>query len=94
MGADIVKVSYTGSPETFREVTEGCSIPVVIAGGPKMSSDRDILEMVKGSIEAGGAGVSIGRNVFQHKNPTRMIMAFSAIINDGAGVEDALKILG
>jgi class I fructose-bisphosphate aldolase len=94
LGADIVKVSYTGSPETFREVTDGCSVPVVIAGGPKMDSDREILEMVKGSIDAGGAGVSIGRNVFQHKNPTRMIQAFSAIINEGAGVEDALEILG
>lgn len=93
MGADIVKVSYTGSVETFKEVVSGCSIPVVIAGGPKMESDREILEMVKGAIEAGGAGVSIGRNVFQHKNPTRMIKAISAIVNDGSSVEDALKIL-
>jgi len=58
MGADIVKVSYTGSPESFRKVVEGCSVPVVIAGGPKMDSDREILEMVKGSIDAGGAASS------------------------------------
>lgn len=94
MGADIVKVSYTGSVETFKEVVSGCSIPVVIAGGPKMDSDRDILEMVKGSIDAGGAGVSIGRNVFQHENPTRMVRAISAIVHDDSSVEDALKILG
>ena len=94
MGADIVKVSYTGSVETFKEVVSGCSIPVVIAGGPKMDSDRDILEMVKGSIDAGGAGVSIGRNVFQHENPTRMVQAISAIVHDNSNVEDALKILG
>ena len=61
IGADIVKVSYTGALDTFREVVSGCPVPVVIAGGPKMNSDREILEMVKGSIEAGGAGVSIGR---------------------------------
>jgi class I fructose-bisphosphate aldolase len=94
MGADIVKVSYTGSVETFKEVVSGCSVPVVIAGGPKMDSDRDILEMVKGSIDAGGAGVSIGRNVFQHENPTRMVQAISAIVHDNSSVEDALKILG
>lgn len=93
MGADIVKVSYTGSMDTFSEVVSGCSIPVVIAGGPKMDSDREILEMVKGSIDAGGAGVSIGRNVFQHKDPTRMVQAISAIVHDGSNVEDALKIL-
>lgn len=94
MGADLVKVSYTGSPETFREVVEGCAVPVVIAGGPKMNSDREILEMVKGSIEAGGSGLSIGRNVFQHRDPKRMVMAMSAIVHEESSVEDALKILG
>jgi class I fructose-bisphosphate aldolase len=93
MGADIVKVSYTGSPESFREVVDGCSIPVVIAGGEKMDSDRDILEMVKGAIEAGGAGVSIGRNVFQHANPGKMVLAISAIVHEGKSVSEALEIL-
>jgi len=93
MGADIVKVSYTGSGESFREVVEGCSIPVVIAGGEKMESDRDILEMVKGSVDAGGAGVSIGRNVFQHKDPKLIVRAISSIVHEGAGVEDAMNML-
>jgi len=90
---DIVKVSYTGSVESFREVVVGCPVPVVIAGGPKMSSDRDILEMVKGSIEAGGAGVSIGRNIFQHREPSRMVGAISLIVHENAGVEEALGFL-
>ena len=93
MGADIVKVSYTGSTDTFREVVEGCSVPVVIAGGAKMDSDQEILEMVKGAIDAGGAGVSIGRNVFQHRDPNLMVQAISAIVNDNSSVENALKIL-
>ena len=93
MGADIVKVSYTGSVETFSEVISGCAVPVVIAGGPKMESDQEILEMVKGSILAGGAGVSIGRNVFQHRDPTRMVGAISSIVHDGSSVEDALSLL-
>lgn len=93
MGADIVKVPYTGSPETFKEVTDGCGVPVVIAGGEKMDSDRDILDMVKGSIEAGGSGVSIGRNVFQHRNPQKMVEAMAAIIHRGQGLDEALEIL-
>ncbi len=93
MGADIVKVSYTGSRESFHEVIEGCSIPVVIAGGEKMDSDRDILEMVKGSIDAGGAGVSIGRNVFQHRNPKLIVRAISSIVHEGASVDDAIQLL-
>lgn len=93
MGADIVKVSYTGSAETFREVTAGCTVPVVIAGGAKMDSDREILEMVKGSVDAGGAGVSIGRNVFQHSDPKCMVQAISSIVHEGCSVGDALKML-
>ena len=93
MGADIVKVSYTGSEESFREVVEGCSIPVVIAGGEKMNSDREILEMVKGAIRAGGAGISIGRNVFQHNDPKKMVMAMSSIVHDDASVDEALEML-
>ncbi len=94
MGADIVKVAYPGTPEGFREVVEGCPVPVVIAGGEKMDSDRDVLTMVKDSIDAGGAGVSIGRNVFQHDDPEKMVKAMSLIIHHGKSVEDALKILG
>ncbi|MFP4226481.1 MAG: 2-amino-3,7-dideoxy-D-threo-hept-6-ulosonate synthase [Desulfobacterales bacterium] len=93
MGADLVKVSYTGSPESFREVVDGCTVPVVIAGGAKMDSDKDILEMVKGSLEAGGAGVSIGRNVFQHDDPTKMVRAMAHVVFENGTVEDALKML-
>ncbi len=93
MGADIVKVPYTGNVETFREVTEGTNIPVVIAGGEKMDSDKEILEMVKGSIEAGGSGISIGRNIFQHQDPEKIVRAMSSIIHTNASVEEALQIL-
>ena len=94
LGADIVKVSYTGSVDSFREVVLGCPVPVLIAGGPKMDSDRDILEMVKGAIEAGGAGVSMGRNIFQHRKPNRMVGAISLIVHENAGVDEALGFLG
>jgi fructose-bisphosphate aldolase / 2-amino-3,7-dideoxy-D-threo-hept-6-ulosonate synthase len=93
MGADIVKVPYTGSPETFREVTEGCGAPVVIAGGEKMESDEEVLRMVHDAITAGGAGASIGRNVFQHRSPASMVRAIVAIVHGGASVKDALTVL-
>lgn len=93
LGADVVKVSYTGSPDSFQKVVEGSHVPVIIAGGPKMDSDKDILEMVKGAIEAGGSGTSIGRNVFQHKNPTRIVGALSMIVHENATVDEALEFL-
>ena len=94
LGADIVKISYSGSVESFREVIAGCRVPVVIAGGEKMESDKQILETVRGSIDAGGSGVSIGRNIFQHQDPTRMVGAISMIVHEEATVEQALAFLG
>ncbi|HDI73639.1 MAG TPA: fructose-bisphosphate aldolase, partial [Candidatus Korarchaeota archaeon] len=75
LGADIVKVPYTGDPDSFKEVTRGVSIPVIIAGGSKMKNDLDVLGMVAGALEAGAAGVAFGRNVFQHDNPEKMVKA-------------------
>jgi predicted phospho-2-dehydro-3-deoxyheptonate aldolase len=93
LGADLVKVPYTGSPESFREVVEGCFVPVVIAGGEKMETDEDILVMVRGSVDAGGAGVSIGRNAFQHHRPDMIVRAISRIVHDDYPVKEALKLL-
>ncbi|UCD50592.1 MAG: class I fructose-bisphosphate aldolase family protein [Phycisphaerales bacterium] len=93
LGADIVKVVYTGSAESFRQVVDGCPIPVVIAGGPKMGSDEEIFRMVAGALEAGGAGLSIGRNAFQHEHPDKMIQALSRMVHQGAGVDEALALL-
>ena len=93
LGADIVKVPYSGDPESFRLATEGSPIPVVIAGGPKMKSERDVLEMVHGAIKAGASGLSIGRNIFQAKDPALMVRAMAKIVHEGGTVEEALQIL-
>lgn len=93
LGADIVKVSYTGSVDTFSEVVNGCFVPVVIAGGKKMETDLQILEIVCDSIKAGGAGVSIGRNVFQHRNPEKIVKAIFEIVHNGISADEALKML-
>jgi len=94
LGADIIKTNYTGDVETFKEVVQSCCVPVIIAGGPKAETVREVLQMVHDSIKAGGAGLSIGRNVFQHENPTKMVKALSAIVHRRASVDEAFKILG
>jgi fructose-bisphosphate aldolase/2-amino-3,7-dideoxy-D-threo-hept-6-ulosonate synthase len=94
LGADIIKTNYTGNIETFRHVVEACPVPVIIAGGPKAETTREILQMVHDSMKAGGAGLSIGRNVFQHENPTLMVKALVAIVHDNVSVEQALELLG
>jgi len=96
LGADIVKVNYTGSPESFREVVEGCGgekpdgIKVVIAGGEKTGTDQETLEMVEGAMAAGASGVSIGRNAFQHRAPERIVAAIALMVHGGKSVDEAL----
>ncbi|MCU0917385.1 MAG: fructose-bisphosphate aldolase [Planctomycetes bacterium] len=79
--------------ERCTKVVEGCPIPVVIAGGPKMNSDEDIFRMVEGALAAGAAGASIGRNAFQHARPDKMVQALSKMVHEKASVQAALEIL-
>lgn len=72
LGADIVKVNYTGNVEEFKEVTEGCQIPVVVAGGEIVSEER-LLSNIDGALLAGAKGVAIGRNIFQSDNGIALI---------------------
>jgi fructose-bisphosphate aldolase / 2-amino-3,7-dideoxy-D-threo-hept-6-ulosonate synthase len=90
LGADVIKTNYTGDPDTFKTVVRGCPVPVIIAGGPKMKSDRDVLETVEGAMGAGAKGVAIGRNVFQHESPTKITRAIARIVHEGWAATDAL----
>ena len=93
LGVDIVKTNYTGDPDSFKEVVEGALVPVVIAGGPKVDTDEELLQMVKDSIEVGGAGVAFGRNLFQAENPGKMTKAISEVVHNDLEVNEALKFL-
>ena len=93
LGVDIVITNYTGDPDSFKEVVEGALVPVVIAGGPKVDTDEELLQMVKDSIEVGGAGVAFGRNLFQAENPGKITKAISEVVHNDLEVNEALKFL-
>lgn len=94
LGADVVKTNYTGDVESFRNVVNSVRVPVVVAGGPKSDHISDCLRLVYESIQAGAAGVSIGRNIFQHQDPTIMTRAIAEIVHNQADPAKALSIRG
>ncbi len=94
LGADIIKTNYTGNVDSFRQVVESCPVPVIIAGGPKIETTQQILQMVSDSIKAGAAGISIGRNVFQHDDQTLIVRALASLVHENGTLEKALKLLG
>lgn len=93
-GADIVKAVYTGDVASFRKVVKSVPVPLVIAGGPKATTDLEILEMCSGAMKAGAKGVTFGRNIFQHKDPPAMVRALHRVIFESKSAKEVVKELG
>lgn len=92
-GADILKTYATGSPESFARVTASCPAPVLIAGGPKMDSERAVLQVVRDTLDAGGRGVVFGRNIWQSPDPAKMVTALRHLIHADGTVDEAADLL-
>jgi len=73
LGADAVKIKYTGDSTTFSwAVKSAAGVKVFMSGGPKAPTDEAFLQQVKGVIDAGATGVAVGRNVWQNQDPLAM----------------------
>lgn len=94
IGADIVKTYYTGTPESFAEVVEGCPVPIVVLGGEKSDSLEGVFSDVYFAMQAGAKGIAIGRNIWQHANTRAMVEAMAGLVHEGWSVEQALKHAG
>ena len=94
LGARVVKTYWC---ENFEKVIAGCPVPVVMAGGPQVDTEREVFDFVHDGIQKGAIGVNLGRNVWQNEHPVAMLRSLRAIIPDNAtpkeaqGVYDSLK---
>ncbi|MCB1064538.1 MAG: hypothetical protein KDN20_16670 [Verrucomicrobiae bacterium] len=95
IGADIVKTAYPteATSDQFKAIVDACFVPVIILGGSAMGDDAALLTMVKNAIDAGAAGIAVGRNVWQHPTPAKITAALSAVVHDEASVDSAMKLL-
>jgi putative autoinducer-2 (AI-2) aldolase len=89
LGAQIVKTYYVD--DGFEQVTAGCPVPIVMAGGKKLP-ELDALEMAHRAIQQGAAGVDMGRNIFQSESPAAMIQAVREVVHEGAQPRDAYEL--
>ncbi len=89
-GARLVKTYYC---DGFHKVAESCPAPLIIAGGPKLETDLDALQMTHDAIEEGAVGVDMGRNIWQSDAPVPMIRAVRAIVHEKATVKEAAALL-
>lgn len=89
LGAHMVKTYYC---DEFEKVVDSCPVPVVVAGGPKLPSERDVFALAYGAVSRGAVGVDMGRNIWQHDFPVPMIKAIRSIVHERASPEEALNV--
>ncbi len=87
IGARVVKTYYC--KENFEKVIEGCPVPVVIAGGPKTETQKEVFDFVYDGMQKGAIGVNLGRNIWQTPHPVAAIRAIRAIIHENYSAKEA-----
>ena len=88
LGASVVKTYFVPG---FEQVTAGCPVPIVIAGGKKLP-EKDALQMARDAIDQGASGVDMGRNIFQSDAPGAMIQAVGKVVHEDMSVKEAFQL--
>jgi class I fructose-bisphosphate aldolase len=90
LGADVAKVKHPGSQSAMEDAVRMAGPTKVVMSGGSKTTDRDFLESVKETIDAGGKGLAVGRNVWQREDPTQILDALEQVIFEEASVDEAL----
>jgi putative autoinducer-2 (AI-2) aldolase len=90
LGAKVVKTYWC--EKDFDKVVEGCPVPIVMAGGPKCETEREVFEFVYDGIQKGAIGINLGRNVWQNPHPVAVAKALRAVVHENATPEQAYKL--
>ena len=89
LGAHFVKTYFC---EDFGKVVDGCPVPLVVAGGPKLETEMDAFQLASDAIREGAVGVDMGRNIWQSEHPVPMIRAIREIVHHGLSVREAKEV--
>ena len=89
LGARVVKTYWC---EDFEKVVEGCPVPVVMAGGPQVNSEIEVLEFVRDGLNRGSIGVNLGRNIWQNDFPVAMIRAIRHLVHEDGTAKEAHEL--
>lgn len=90
IGADALKIAYTGDEATFGKLTHDAGVPVLMLGGARSDNERDALDMVAEGLVAGAAGVVFGRNVTKAPDPERVVRQLVSLVHEGRTVDEIL----
>jgi len=94
VGADVVKVHYTGDRESFAKIVRDTPIGVVAAGGPRLESAGAVLAMARDVAWSGALGLTIGRNLWEDPRPAALLKAIHSVVHENVSPEDAERTYG
>ncbi len=89
LGARVVKTYWC---ENFDKVVNGCPVPVIMAGGPKCETAKEVFDFVHDGMQKGAVGINLGRNIWQSPDPVAVAKGLKAIIHNNASVKEAVEI--
>lgn len=88
-GADVLKIPYTGSIDSFEPIVDASPVPVTVLGGPSSGRPEALLETVAEAIDAGARGLVVGRSIWQTPDPERVVTALNAVVHNGMNPDAA-----
>ncbi|NOJ30073.1 MAG: 3-hydroxy-5-phosphonooxypentane-2,4-dione thiolase [Nitrososphaeraceae archaeon] len=89
LGAHLIKTYYC---RNFEKVVEGCPVPVIIAGGKKLPTEKEVFELTFNALRDGACGVDMGRNIWQSEFPISMIKTIKAMVHENFTVKEAMDL--
>jgi len=89
LGARLVKTYWC---KNFEKVVNGCPVPVVMAGGPQVDTEREVFDFIYDGLRKGAVGVNLGRNIWQNDHPVAMIQAIRSLIHQKASPKEAQDV--
>lgn len=80
LGADFVKLSYSGDPESFKWVVENAGKTKVLMQGGNKAEEAHLLGEISGAMQAGATGLAIGRNIWQDEHPVDLSLKVAKLV--------------
>ena len=88
LGAPVIKVPVPAAPagaerqRAVARVVASVGVPVLFLGGPLTEAGRDrVLDEVRDVMEGGGAGMAMGRTLYQDPDPAEMAGLVDALVH-------------
>jgi len=80
IGAEMIKIPYTGDKESFKWVVSAAGKTKVVVLGGEKKDEEDFFKMVEDILSAGAIGLAIGRNIWQAEEPLKISKKLNEII--------------